>query len=118
MYGFDKTITIYTQHYDAGTRKTSWPKTVIEGASWSGYRKVQVVAGLSPNDKYSVRIPKDNVPEGLTVKNGDVVILGTGPDVINGIDEITSQYDPCFTVTAVHPANLDWLLPHLRLEGE
>lgn len=131
MIGFDKTVTIYNKRYDPATKKTLWPKTTIHGASWAGCQKVTTGEGLTSNDGYSVRIPLHSMPTGFllkddyvkdpaghwTAQNGDVVVLGEGPDVTAGITELTKQFTDCFTVIAVHTDNMTRLLPHLRLEG-
>lgn len=132
--GFNQTITIYNKHYDPVTRETRWPKTVITGASWAGGQRVTTGEGLTSADGYSVRIPIHMFPDGFlkrddytalpdpaghwTAQNGDVVVLGEGPDVVSGITEITKQYTECFTVIAVHSDNMTRPLPHLRLEGK
>lgn len=134
MIGFDKTITIYNKHYTPATKKTAWLKTVIHGASWAGCQRVTTAEGLTSTDGYSVRIPLKSFPDGFlardeyaalpdpagrwTAQNGDVVVLGEGPDIVSGITEITKQFTNCFTVTAVHSDNMTRLLPHLRLEGK
>lgn len=134
MIGFDKTITLYNKRYDASTKKTTWPKTVIAGVSWSGHQRVTTGDGLTSNDGYSVRVPLEAMPEGFlgrseyaalpdpaghwTAQNGDVVVLGEGPEVVGGITEITKQFTECFTVIAVTTANMARLLPHLRMEGK
>ena len=134
MIGFDQTITIYNKWYDPTTKKTLWPKTVITGASWAGCQRITTGEGLTSADGYSVRIPlyafldgflKRNVyavlsdPTGhWTAQNGDVVVLGEGPDIVNGITEVTKQFNDCFTVTAVHSDNMTRLLSHIRLEGK
>lgn len=118
MIGFDKTVTIYNKRYDNEAKITTWPKTIIHGASWAGCQRVTATAdGLKSNDGYSVRIPVQAVPEGFLPQKGDVVVLGEGRDVVEGITEITRGYTDCFTVTAVHTDNMSRLLPHLRLEG-
>lgn len=134
MTGFDKTITIYNKRYDKPTRMTLWLKTVIEGVSWAGCQRVTTGDGLTSNDGYNVRIPKDKMPNGYllsdkyvaledptgywTAQNGDVVLLGVGPDVTKGASEITQQFTDCFIVIAVHSDNLERFLPHLRLDGK
>lgn len=134
MIGFDKTITIYNKRLDPATKQTAWPKTVITGVSWAGHRRVTTGDGLTSNDGYSVRVPLEAMPDGFverdgytaltapvgrwTAQNGDVVVLGTGPDVVAGITEITKRFTECFTVIAVHTANMTLPLPHLRLEGK
>ena len=128
---FDQTITIYNQTYDKVTKKTTWPKTVIHGASWAGCQRVTTGEGLTSNDGYSVRVRARSMPKGFmlrddyvkdpvghwTAQNGDVVILGEGPDVISST-EITRQFTNQFTVIAVHTDNLTRMLPHLRIEGK
>lgn len=134
MTGFDKTVTIYNKRYDPATKKTSWPKTTIHGVSWAGCQRVATSEGLTSADGYSVRIPLRAFPDGFmkrdeyaalpdpighwTAQNGDVVVLGEGPDVVGGITEITKRFTECFTVTAVHTSNMARMLPHLRLEGK
>jgi len=134
MVGFDKTITLYNKRYDPTTKKISWPKIVIHNASWAGCQKVTTGEGLTSNDGYSVRIRERDMPLGFvekdeyralpdpagywTAQNGDVVILGAGSDVVDGITEITKRFTNCFTVIAVHTDNLRRPLPHLRLEGK
>lgn len=134
MVGFDKTITIYNKRYIKETKQTLWPKTIIQGVSWAGCQRIVVGDGATSNDGYSVRIPVRAMPEGYldkheyqaladwtghwTAQNGDVVILGAGPDVENGITEITKQYTACFVITAAHTDGITRLLPHLRLEGK
>lgn len=134
MIGFDRTVTIYNKRYDPAAKNTTWPKTIIHGASWAGCQRVTTGEGLTSTDGYSVRIPLQAFPAGFlprdeyaalpdpaghwTAQNGDVVVLGEGPDVVGGITEITKRFTDCFTVTGVHSANLTKLLPHLRLEGK
>lgn len=133
MIGFDKTVTVYNKRYDPATKKTTWPKIIIHGASWAGCQRVTTGEGLTSTDGYSVRIPLEAFPAGFltrdeytalpdhnghwTAQNGDVVVLGEGPDVVGGITEITKRFTDCFTVTAVHSDNMTRLLPHIRLEG-
>lgn len=134
MIGFDKTITIYNKKYDTETKKTLWHKTVINRASWAGCQRVTTGNGLTSNDGYNVRIPKECMPKNYvhcdeyakmkdvtgycTAQVGDVVVLGEGIDVSMGITDITKQYTDSFTVIAVHSDNLTRFLPHLRLEGK
>ncbi len=134
MISFDQTITIYNKWYDPATKKTLWPKTTITGVSWSGRQRVTTGEGLTSTDGYSARVPLTVMPDGFlekdryqalerpdghwTAQNGDVVVLGEGPEASGGITEITKQSVNCFTVTAVHTGNMSRLLPHLRLEGK
>jgi hypothetical protein len=131
---FGQTVTIYNEWFDRASRETLWPKTVIAGASWSGRQHVTTGDGLASDDGYSVRVPKDAMPEGFverdefaalpnpegfwTAQDGDVVVLGEGPDVEGGITEVTSRRTDCFVVTAVRTDSLRRLLPHLRMEGK
>lgn len=134
MLNATETITLYSKRFDAESRTTRWQRTVIAGVSWYGCQRVSSGESLRSNDSYSVRIPRDRLPAGFlpqqaflalqdktghwTVQNGDVVLLGSGPDAAGGITEITRQFPDCFTVKAVHTDNLHRRLPHLRLEGE
>lgn len=134
MIGFDKTITIYNKKYDIESKKTMWYKTVISGASWAGCQRVTTGNGLTSNDGYNIRIPKECMPKNYihcdeyakikdvtgycTAQVGDVVVLGEGADVTTGITDITKKYTDSFTIIAVHSDNLSRFLPHLRLEGK
>ena len=134
MIGFDQTITIYNKRLDPATKKTLWLKTIITGVSWAGCQRVTTGEGLTSADGYSVRIPLGAFPAGFmkqdeyaalpdptgrwTAQNGDVVVLGAGPAVVDGITAITKQFTDCFTITAVNTSNMARLLPHLRLEGK
>lgn len=89
---------------------------------------------MTSNDGYSVRIRVRDMPAGFleedqyrglpdpegywTAQNGDTVMLGEGPDVVDDIAEITRQFTNCFTVIAPHTDNMTRLLPHLRIEGK
>ncbi len=111
-----------------------WPKTIINNASWAGSQKVTTGEGLTSNDGYSVRILANSLPDGFlqrdeyvsqqdpaghwTAQNGDVVMLGEGPEVVSGITEITKLFTDCFTVTETHIDNLSRPLAHLRLKGK
>lgn len=134
MLSANQTITLYSQRYDQETRQTSWTRTIIPGASWYGCQRVTPGEGLKSDDSYSVRVPAEHLPAGFlprqeylaleektghwTIQNGDVVVLGTGPELAGGVTNITKQFSDCFTVTAVHTDNLLRPLPHLRLEGK
>lgn len=134
MIGFDQTITVYNKRYDPASKKTLWPKTIISGVSWAGCQRITTGEGLTSADGYSVRIPLQAFPDGFvrrdeyaalpdptgrwTAQNGDVVVLGAGPDIEGGVTELTKRFTDCFTISAVHTSNMPRLLPHLRLEGK
>jgi hypothetical protein len=135
MLGFDQTITIYNRWYDKDAHMDLWPKTVIKNVSWAGNLGVSIKGtALASNHTFSVRIPTRAMPEGYTDKiayqalespnghwtaqNGDIVMLGEGPDVTSPTTEIIGKYADVFKVTSVNTSNMTRLLPHLRIEGE
>lgn len=134
MLNANRTITLYSKRYEPESKKTLWIRTVISGASWCGCQRITAGETLTSNDGYSIRVPVENLPKGFlpkqeflaqedhngywTVQNGDVVLLGVGPEPTGGITEITKRFSDCFTVTAVHTDNLQRRLSHLRLEGK
>lgn len=134
MLNAKETITLYSKRYDPAKRATTWQRTVISGASWQGCQRITTGESLASNDGYSVRIPARSLPGGFlpkdrflaltdraghwTAQNGDVVLLGVGPEITGGITELTKGRSDCFTVTAVHTDSLGRRLPHLRLEGK
>lgn len=136
MLNAKETVTLYSKRYDRENRSTTWQRTVISGVSWQGCQRITTGENLTSNDGYSVRVPVDHLPAGFlpkdrflvlpergraehwTAQNGDVVLLGSGPEVSGGITELTKNRSDYFTVTAVHTDNLGRRLSHLRLEGK
>jgi hypothetical protein len=133
MISFDQTVTLYNKRYDPVTKKNVWPKVVIRDASWAGSQRVATSEGLMSNDGYSVRVQRESMPDGFverseyvalsdhegfwTAQNGDVVVLGEGPEVIDLISEVTKLFTDSFVVTTVNTASLKRILPHLHLRG-
>ena len=73
------TITVFTARVDPELGDDVWAPTVIRGASWYATDASTVDAskgGLVAANKVTVRIPAKVYPEGLELKNGDVIVKG------------------------------------------
>lgn len=73
----DKTVTIYRKEYDEENAFDVYRGTVIKGVSF--FSKVATTVstdGLTAACEATLRIPLEVAPDGLTLKNGDLVCEG------------------------------------------
>ena len=68
------TITVFTARVDPELGDDVWTPTVIKDVSW--YATDASKGGLVAANKVTVRIPAKVYPEGLELKNGDVIVKG------------------------------------------
>lgn len=86
----NETVTLVRHNKDKKT--DTFTCTVIVGASW--YGKSVITApnqmggnGVSFANVIKVRIPAENMPEGLTIRNGDYLVRGIIASV-SGLDDL------------------------------
>jgi len=74
----DEAVTVFRQSVDAATKTTTLSWSVIRGASWYATTAVTVdpKGGLVAANKVVVRIPAENLPEGLRIAKGDLIVHG------------------------------------------
>ena len=78
------TITVFNARVDPEQGGNVWTSTVITGASWWATDATTVdtgKGGLVAANKVIARIPEEAAPEGLTLKNGDIIVKGDASEV-------------------------------------
>lgn len=71
-------ITVFRQVIDPATKTTTLSWTVIRGAHWyaTAADTVDPKGGLVAANKVIVRIPVENIPEGMKISKGDLIVKG------------------------------------------
>ena len=80
------TITVFNARVDPDEGGNVWTPTVITGASWWATDATTVdtgKGGLVAANKVIARIPVEAAPEGLELKNGDILVKGDASEVEN-----------------------------------
>jgi len=79
-------ITVFNARVDPDVGGNVWKPTVITGASWWATDATTVdtgKGGLVAANKVIARIPVEAAPEGLELKNGDILVKGDASEVEN-----------------------------------
>ena len=79
-------ITVFNARVDPDVGGNVWTPTVITGASWWATDATTVdtgKGGLVAANKVIARIPVEAAPEGLELKNGDILVKGDASEVEN-----------------------------------
>ena len=114
-------ITVFTARVDPELGDDVWAPTVIKDVSWYATDASTVDAskgGLVAANKVTVRIPANVFPEGLELKNGDVIVKAeiTGSDWTPA--KLKKAYGGDFmTVLAVTDNRRAPRAPHVRVVG-
>lgn len=114
------TITLYRRLQDG-----SYTHEIIEGCFWkASIVMTQSGTNASQANVYTVRIPKEKVPAGLSVSmNSDFVVLGKCPDEVSDdkgfrAAEVLLRHKPnAFKVTAFSDNTSHLVDKHYRLGG-
>lgn len=80
------TITVFNARVDPDVGGNVWTPTVITGASWWATDATTVdtgKGGLVAANKVIARIPAEVAPEGLELKDGDILVKGDASEVEN-----------------------------------
>ena len=115
MRNATKTVTVYSKKWDAEKGADVYQGTVIKDVSFFGRIATAVSTdGLTAACEAKMRIPKEVIPEGFAVKNGDLVCLGalTTKDVRPG--DLDALCDYVYTVVGVTD-NLSGRSPHIKV---
>lgn len=118
----DETITIFTARVDPEQGDDVWTPTVIKDVSWYATDASTVDAskgGLVAANKVTVRIPAEVYPEGLVLKNGDVIVKGDASGAESPTPaKLKKAYGGDFmTVLAVTNSRRAPRAPHVRVVG-
>lgn len=82
----NETVTVFNARVDPDVGGNVWTPTVITGASWWATDATTVdtgKGGLVAANKVISRIPAEAAPEGLELKNGDILVKGDASEVEN-----------------------------------
>lgn len=108
----DEAVT-YIAHSGA-ENADGYAMTLIDGASWYAKRIYSPGDGAAVSTETIVRVPEENVPQGLRFSTGDYIARG---------DRTGSAFDPkllqdpeCFQITSIGD-NRRGALPHWRISG-
>lgn len=114
-------ITVFGARFDAESGGDVWVPVVIPGCSWYAADGCSVEArrgGLAAAYRVSVRIPAEAVPDGLVIRNGDIVVRGDA----GGVEDpdpaaLKREFPDCAVVLGVVDNRRAPRAPHIRLTG-
>lgn len=96
MHHADKTVTVYRKTWDKEAGVDAYPGTVLKNVSFFSRISTAVsTEGLQAACEGILRVPVESMPEGLGLKNGDLVCEG----------ELETD--------GMRPADLDGLCPYV-----
>lgn len=115
-------ITVFTARVDPELGDDVWAPTVIKDVSWYATDASTVDAskgGLVAANKVTVRIPANVFPEGLELKNGDVIVKADASGVADPTPaKLKKAYGGDFmTVLAVTDNRRAPRAPHVKVIG-
>lgn len=114
MRNATKTVTVYNKKWDAEKGADVYQGTVIKGVSFFGKTATAVSTdGLTAACEAKMRIPKEAIPEGFAVKNGDLVCIGALKTEDVRPSDMDSLCDYVYTVVGV-TYNLSGRAPHIK----
>ena len=116
------TITVFNARVDPDVGGNVWTPTVITGASWWATDATTVdtgKGGLVAANKVVARIPEGVAPEGLALKNGDIIVKGDVSEVESPTPaKLKKIYGGDFmTVLAVTDNRRAPKAPHVKVIG-
>lgn len=97
-------ITVFNARVDPQTGDNVWIPTVIRGASWfcTDASTVDAVrGGLAAANRVTVRIPEEVMPEGLAIRNGDIIVRGDAGEAEPRPAKLKAAFPESITVLAV-----------------
>lgn len=111
----DKTVTVYRKEWDEEKSIDSYHGTVLDGVSFFSRIATSVSTdGLAAACEATLRIPLDAYPEGLEIKNGDLVCEGSLTANPANRAEIENLYHYVFTVVGT-TRNTSGKEPHMKV---
>ena len=89
----DSDITIYHQTVNSVTRIPEWQSVQIKNVHWEESQGVNITnSGLANADRYKIFIPHSNMPLGLVIQPGDIVVKGLVTDEITSSSQLEKKY--------------------------
>lgn len=102
MRNAEKTVTVYRKEWDSDAGVDTYSGTVIPGVSYFSRISTTVSKdGLQAACEGVLRIPLENLPEGLELKNGDLVCEGELGTNVARLSDLDAMCQYVFTVVGV-----------------
>lgn len=102
MRNTEKTVTVYRKEWDPDAGVDAYSGTVIPGVSFFSRISTAVSTdGLQAACEGVLRIPLENLPEGLELKNGDLVCEGELETNVTRLSELDGLCPYVFTVVGI-----------------
>lgn len=111
----EKTVTVYSREWDGEKGADIYRRTVFDGVSFFSRISTAVSTdGLSAACEGVLRIPVAAYPDGIVIKNGDLVCEGALQKDIGMPSDLTGLCPYVFTVVGV-THNVDGRCPHVKV---
>ena len=115
MHHADKTVTVYRKEWDSGKGIDSYRGTVLNGVSFFSRIATAVSTdGLTAACEATLRIPAEVYPEGLEIRNGDLVCEGSLSEKPANRAELDNLCPYIFTVVGI-TRNTSGRAPHVKV---
>ena len=115
MHHADKTVTVYRKEWDAEKGADSYRGTVLENVSFFSRIATSVsTEGLTAACEGTLRIPMEVYPEGLEIKNGDLVCEGSLTENPASVAQLDKLCPYVFTVVGI-TRNTSGRSPHVKV---
>ena len=115
MHHADKTVTVYHKKWDANKGIDVYCGAVLKGVSFFSRIATSVsTEGLTAACEGTLRIPVEVYPDGMEIKNGDLVCEGSLTENPASVAELDNLCDHVFTVVGV-TWNTSGRAPHVKV---
>ena len=115
MHHADKTVTVYRKKWDGERGIDSYRGTVLSGVSFFSRIATTVSTdGLTAACEAILRIPMEVYPEGLEIKNGDLVCEGSLTENPANRAELDNLCPNVFTIVGI-TWNASGRAPHVKV---
>lgn len=115
MHYAEKTVTVYHKEWDAEKGVDSYRGTLLKNVSFFSRIATSVSTdGLTAACEATLRIPMGVYPEGLELKNGDLVCEGSLTENPVNRAEIDDLCPNVFTVVGI-TRNTSGMVPHVKV---
>lgn len=115
MYHADKTVTVYRKKWDAEKGVDNYRGTVLKDVSFFSRIATSVsTEGLTAACEGTLRIPMVVYPEGLEIRNGDLVCEGSLTENPASVAELDDLCPYVYTVVGI-TRNTSGREPHVKV---
>lgn len=115
MHHTEKTVTVYCKRWDGEKGTDMYRRTVLAGVSFFSRISTAVSTdGLAAACEGTLRIPMAYYPDGLVLKNGDLLCEGALETDIESLSELDKLCPYVFTVVGI-TRNTAGRCPHVKV---